>query len=1138
MLSTTHLPYDNLTLASYPAQNPASVLGLRTPHNYLSPALRDPSAGPLNALVATNGVPQFGPLPTLANPANIPYNVQPWHVKIGAASQQHDYKNVVAEKLNITIGRLEKALAESECDISSTSSLTPIGYYPTAGTDQDLSADPREQYKADSRRIREAAKVLLNENKSEYGQRRQPASYSCLNAAESQMMDRAIYDDEQNGISAVQEARLEELKRKRLANLQTPKFGMPKRCKITEEGQDYLDPIAANMLLLRLPDHGSAWKANSPGYNVQNVLARKPHFGLSSMRPGKQPTYIDKTLGHTPKPNHNLHHSTHMKGAYHSRPFTKNPQGMASFSTDTNFTAGNQKPFTFGKASHALTIDHENKPIRQLEIDRSNRTPLFSTNVKNALNQRKTASPKYSPEERRESALRVFSTVADARESLTESHDPPSHHPNASRLSSTYSHRKVASTPRITKSLPRRSSGGSKLKITGGWPDSPSLVDITPPTLKRPTTKRRSSLSSISNLLPIVGTFPETPTSVAKVPQQSTASTNVEPKSVTRKRSYDEFAEGETVQVARDVSLSIPPAEKLDPITQASRLATTVAQITSSVTYVIGRRTIRAIPATFSPLQNHPLRQIRRGTQRIMSKVCQTTVTAYHAGKRRLILSTKWVIPVINGVAAPFAASIRNISSIFRRRAAPADKAPQHSPYRTYSDREAPTTGPQSEQPITNTLGELDSHDTDRLAVEETPILTIRSGQVERTAGNYFEEPTLKGLDGGFSSFLSPQQETSYMSRSGVRNDSPARSRAKVKEDTPQSNTNSDSDAYQDEVEAQIFREMYARSFRRLSTPDIIPLSIKEPETPEDKSIRRIKVESTGAQRQQLAERRKREELLRHQEEERLEAERQAAEKARLIEWERRGKRNGEQVKLVHPISKEWNEKVDHAMQKSNGSNIATSVAGVRIARKDFGTLLPGPNDNPSAWLNDEILLSYLQIVCKEANKQAGVVDGEPPKYHAFNTFLMPNLLSKGPSSVKRWASRFKIGGKKLLDVEYCFIPVHVHGNHWTIMVLSPTRRTIEYFDSFNASGKEYVRCVKEWLETELGADWHEEEWHVWDRAGSARQMNGSDCGVFSVTNAKAVTLGLVPDKVLSQKDMPMMRRRMAAELMHGGYLP
>ena len=262
--------------------------------------------------------------------------------------------------------------------------------------------------------------------------------------------------------------------------------------------------------------------------------------------------------------------------------------------------------------------------------------------------------------------------------------------------------------------------------------------------------------------------------------------------------------------------------------------------------------------------------------------------------------------------------------------------------------------------------------------------------------------------------------------------------------------------------------------------------------------------------------------------------ERARKEKEEEAERQKQGVRCVPTEKVILPLSAEWEQKVAEAMQKSDGFELATTTAGVKLTRKDFGTVLPVPGrDRASGWLNDEMVTGYLQAVVEFGLEKAGHARGRIPKYHAFNTFFYTNLRSKGPDSIRRWATKAKIGGKNLESVERVFIPVHEH-SHWTLLVVSPIARTIEYFDSLGNPSTTYVHNAKSWLKQELGTAYKDDEWKVLE-TDSPMQNNGKDCGVFAITTAKMVVLGWDPKASYGAEDMVVQRKRICAELMGGG---
>ncbi|KAI9836425.1 MAG: hypothetical protein M1819_001456 [Sarea resinae] len=293
--------------------------------------------------------------------------------------------------------------------------------------------------------------------------------------------------------------------------------------------------------------------------------------------------------------------------------------------------------------------------------------------------------------------------------------------------------------------------------------------------------------------------------------------------------------------------------------------------------------------------------------------------------------------------------------------------------------------------------------------------------------------------------------------------------------------------------------------------------------------------------------RKKREEEERRLQEEKEQAEREQAkaeqaqkEVEAAADIQRRRQRIIPPGKVITPLTAEWNAKVDTAMATRNpDAELAKSVAGQPLTRKDFGTVLPTSGRMHDDWLNDVIINAYMDAVVAYGKQKTDTEErrGATPKVHGFSTFFYTKLADEkngGPLSVCRWASRAKVGGKNLLKVEKIFIPVHL-GNHWTLMVLSPIDRQIEFYDSlYELNHEVHVKRVKKWIKAELGRDYVDDEWKFVPNR-SPKQSNGSDCGVFTVTTAKLIMMGINP-LAYSHEDIPTQRRRIVAELLNGGF--
>jgi len=226
----------------------------------------------------------------------------------------------------------------------------------------------------------------------------------------------------------------------------------------------------------------------------------------------------------------------------------------------------------------------------------------------------------------------------------------------------------------------------------------------------------------------------------------------------------------------------------------------------------------------------------------------------------------------------------------------------------------------------------------------------------------------------------------------------------------------------------------------------------------------------------------------------------------------------------IAPLPAEWETKVRQAVRSGHGRYAASDLTRVVPLSSGYGT------DN---WLNDEVINGYLNLIVTHGKKNDR--KEQVPSHHAFNSFFYTNLSTKGPDSVKKWATRAKIGGKKLLEVEKVFVPIN-SGMHWTLCVVQPKAKKITHYNSLSGNGSNYVQNVKRWVETELGSSFNEQEWTLEDRGPSPQQTNMDDCGVFTITSARQIMLGFTPMSYKSSQ-IQTQRKRIVAELINGELL-
>jgi len=185
----------------------------------------------------------------------------------------------------------------------------------------------------------------------------------------------------------------------------------------------------------------------------------------------------------------------------------------------------------------------------------------------------------------------------------------------------------------------------------------------------------------------------------------------------------------------------------------------------------------------------------------------------------------------------------------------------------------------------------------------------------------------------------------------------------------------------------------------------------------------------------------------------------------------------------------------------------------------------------PTEWLNDEVINFCMGLL--KARGDAATEADALPRCHFFTSMFYPKLYSDKSvyeyTAVKRWTRKVDVFTKDLL-----ICPIHCHGNHWTLAVVNLLDKRFEYFDSLSGGDGGVLANLRRYIKDEhldkKKASWDDTGWteHTW-RAGTPRQRNGWDCGVFCCKTADY----LAQDAVL---DFSQARRAPAAS--HGRARP
>ncbi|XP_055712966.1 sentrin-specific protease 1-like isoform X2 [Phlebotomus papatasi] len=210
--------------------------------------------------------------------------------------------------------------------------------------------------------------------------------------------------------------------------------------------------------------------------------------------------------------------------------------------------------------------------------------------------------------------------------------------------------------------------------------------------------------------------------------------------------------------------------------------------------------------------------------------------------------------------------------------------------------------------------------------------------------------------------------------------------------------------------------------------------------------------------------------------------------------------------------------------QRGLPTEVIVSKFNLNITRQDLCTLVG------DAWLNDEVINFYMNLLTERSNKD----DSHLPKVYAMNTFFAVRLLQAGHAGVKRWTRKVDIFAHDVIPV-----PVHVSNVHWCMAIIHLKNRTIRYYDSMGQPNMRILDALEQYLKSEsMDKKQRPFDMSGWEKecmADAPRQMNGSDCGVFSCMFAEYITRNC--EISFSQSDMPYFRQKMIVEIATGKLL-
>ncbi|KZL83534.1 ulp1 protease family protein [Colletotrichum incanum] len=257
--------------------------------------------------------------------------------------------------------------------------------------------------------------------------------------------------------------------------------------------------------------------------------------------------------------------------------------------------------------------------------------------------------------------------------------------------------------------------------------------------------------------------------------------------------------------------------------------------------------------------------------------------------------------------------------------------------------------------------------------------------------------------------------------------------------------------------------------------------------------------------------------------------------KAKEAEEEKLRKTGGLRVprrRLITSLPADWSQKVSALLQAHPSKTLAVTAESVELRKHDFAKVVP-----ETEWLNDEIVNGSLQWLDRYINAAAGATDVKSPNRVclAMGSFFYKRLEDNGVQNTERALRRYGVTRANFLKLETILMPI-CKNNHWTLLVVRPQKRTVSHMDSLNQRGSAaHTNRALAWVEAFLGNDYKASEWRTVCHEAPL-QMNGYDCGVFTITNAICLALGLNAIDTYSGEDLPLQRLRIAGMLLNKGF--
>lgn len=235
----------------------------------------------------------------------------------------------------------------------------------------------------------------------------------------------------------------------------------------------------------------------------------------------------------------------------------------------------------------------------------------------------------------------------------------------------------------------------------------------------------------------------------------------------------------------------------------------------------------------------------------------------------------------------------------------------------------------------------------------------------------------------------------------------------------------------------------------------------------------------------------------------------------------------------VNGVSTKQKQKVDNFFNRTDLNKTVVDYFNIPITVKTLKRLKSGKGNAKYKYLNDDVILFYLEILSK----------GAPHCFFHTPYFYeqMVDKNSKDDDANHNYRVTSSKQENQLKNLEKIFVPIH-KPVHWCLACINLRDKCFEYYDSFRETdiGQKYAeQClekVKELLKIEAEKEHYNitppiEEWSFKIRNDIPQQTNGFDCGVFLCKYAEFASRDR--DFTFTQNDIVTFRYQIALDILH-----